>query len=47
VDSSDWMAETEETGEFLEKFGDHLPPELRQEHANLSKRLSLVASARK
>ena len=47
VDNADWAKETEETGKFLEVFGERLPPELRQQHAHLAKRLDLVAASRK
>ena len=45
VNPADWVAETEETGPFLQKFGDRLPSELRAEHAQLSKRLGVGAHA--
>ena len=45
VDAGDWLAETEQTGAFFEKFGNRFPEELRQEHAQLSKRLGVVAGA--
>jgi phosphoenolpyruvate carboxykinase (GTP) len=47
VDSADWAKETEETGKFLEVFGERLPPELRAQHAQLAKRLDPVAASRK
>jgi phosphoenolpyruvate carboxykinase (GTP) len=46
VNSADWLAETEETGAFFKKFGERLPAELREEHARLAERLSLVSSAK-
>jgi phosphoenolpyruvate carboxykinase (GTP) len=45
VDSGDWLAETEQTGMFFEKFGSRFPEELRQEHMRLSQRLGAVAGA--
>jgi phosphoenolpyruvate carboxykinase (GTP) len=45
VNSSDWAAEQEEIGAFLEKFGDRLPAELREQQAQLAKRLSAVSAA--
>jgi len=45
VDAGDWQAETEQAGAFFEKFGSRFPEELRQEHAQLSKRLGVVAGA--
>ncbi len=47
VDATDWTAETEETGAFLETFGNRLPVELRDEHAALARRLGMVGAARK
>jgi phosphoenolpyruvate carboxykinase (GTP) len=46
VDAADWQTEVEEIGTFFKKFGDRLPPELRQEQAHLSERVNLVTSAR-
>jgi phosphoenolpyruvate carboxykinase (GTP) len=45
VNASDWAAEQEAVGAFLAKFGDHLPPELRDEQARLAKRLGAVSTA--
>ncbi|MGA7783798.1 MAG: phosphoenolpyruvate carboxykinase domain-containing protein, partial [Candidatus Acidiferrales bacterium] len=42
VNASDWAAEQEGIGAFLAKFGDHLPPELREEQARLARRLGAV-----
>jgi len=39
VDPADWLAETEQTGAFFEKFGDRFPQALREEHTQLRKRL--------
>jgi phosphoenolpyruvate carboxykinase (GTP) len=47
VDPTDWTRETEETGAFLETFGNRLPVELRDEHAALARRLEILATARK
>jgi phosphoenolpyruvate carboxykinase (GTP) len=44
VDRDDWLRETQDQGEFLNKFGDRLPPQLRQQHQALQERLSLVAA---
>jgi phosphoenolpyruvate carboxykinase (GTP) len=40
VDPADWLAETEQTGVFFQKFGSHLPQELRDEHRRLDQRLA-------
>jgi phosphoenolpyruvate carboxykinase (GTP) len=45
VDPSDWSRENEETAAFFQKFGDRLPVELRQEHEQLVRRLSVAAGA--
>ena len=47
VDPTDWAAETGETGTFLKGFGDRLPHEISQQHAQLAKRLDVVAASRK
>jgi phosphoenolpyruvate carboxykinase (GTP) len=47
VDTTDWTAETEETGVFLETFGNRLPVELRDEHAALARRLGTITAVRK
>jgi len=46
VDAADWQKEADEIGVFFKKFGDRLPPELREEQAHLTERLNLVASAK-
>ena len=46
VDTGDWQKETEEIGTFFDKFGEHLPKELRAEQAHLTERLNLVTSAK-
>ena len=46
VDPADWQKEAEEVGKFFTKFGDRLPPEIRDERLRLSERLNLVASAK-
>lgn len=46
VDSSDWQTEIEEVGKFFTKFGNKLPPEIRDERLRLSERLNLVTSAK-
>jgi phosphoenolpyruvate carboxykinase (GTP) len=43
IDRDDWLREAEDQAEFLQKFGDRLPPELRGQHAALHSRLSPVA----
>ena len=42
VDRDDWLREAEDQGEFLQKFGTHLPPTIRQQHQALQQRLSPV-----
>jgi phosphoenolpyruvate carboxykinase (GTP) len=39
VDAGDWVAEHAAIGEFLEKFGSHLPEALREEHERFGQRL--------
>lgn len=39
VDAGDWEQEVGDTKEFLQKFGERLPGELREEHDQLSRRL--------
>ncbi len=46
VDVADWQKEVDEISTFFEKFGDRLPPELREEQGHLTERLHLVASAK-
>jgi phosphoenolpyruvate carboxykinase (GTP) len=46
VDVGDWQKEADEIGTFFKKFGDRLPPELREEQAHLTERLNLVTSAK-
>ncbi|PYU21839.1 MAG: phosphoenolpyruvate carboxykinase (GTP) [Acidobacteria bacterium] len=46
VDAADWQKEADEIGVFFKKFGDRLPPELREEQAHLTERLNLVTSAK-
>ena len=45
VDPDDWRREAEETNSFFGQFGDRLPTELRQEHAQLVQRLGMAAGA--
>ncbi len=47
VNASDWAAETEKTGVFFEKFGKRLPQEIREEQAQLGRRLDAAATAPK
>jgi len=42
VNRDDWLREVEDQGEFLQKFGTHLPPTIRQQHQALQQRLSPV-----
>jgi phosphoenolpyruvate carboxykinase (GTP) len=43
IDRDDWLREADDQAEFLQKFGDRLPPELRKQHEALHSRLSPVA----
>jgi len=43
VDRDDWLREVDDQGEFLQKFGDRLPEEIRKQHKALHGRLSRVA----
>jgi phosphoenolpyruvate carboxykinase (GTP) len=43
VDRDDWLREVDDQGEFLQKFGDRLPEEIRKQHKALHGRLSPVA----
>jgi phosphoenolpyruvate carboxykinase (GTP) len=47
VDAADWMAEMEKTGAFFERFGKRLPEEIREEQAQLARRLDAAGTARK
>jgi phosphoenolpyruvate carboxykinase (GTP) len=42
VDRDDWLREVEDQDAFLQKFGKHLPPTIRQQHQALQHRLSPV-----
>jgi phosphoenolpyruvate carboxykinase (GTP) len=42
IDRDDWLREVEDQGDFLEKFGKHLPPTIREQHQALEQRLSPV-----
>lgn len=46
VDRDEWTAEAGEQGSFLQQFGDHLPPQLRQEYQALQERLGTAAVTR-
>ena len=46
VDAADWTAETEKTGAFFEIFGKRLPEEIREEQAQLGRRLDAAGTAR-
>ena len=39
LDKQDWEHEWADQGRFFEQFGDHLPPEMAEEHAALRRRL--------
>jgi phosphoenolpyruvate carboxykinase (GTP) len=47
VDPTDWAEETETSGDFLTRFGDRLPAELREEHESLVRRTQKTAVAPK
>jgi phosphoenolpyruvate carboxykinase (GTP) len=47
VDSNDWAEELDATGKFFDKFGKHLPEEIRTEHDALAERLQRVSVAPK
>ena len=47
VNPADWVAEEESTAKFLDKFGKHLPPEIREEHKALASRLERSSVAAK
>ena len=40
IDKNEWSDEAKAQIEYLSKFGDHLPKELRHENEELQKRLS-------
>ena len=40
VDPEDWEDDLADSKQFFQKFGDRLPPEIREEHEKLSRRLS-------
>jgi phosphoenolpyruvate carboxykinase (GTP) len=42
VDRDEWLREAEDQDAFLQKFGKHLPPTIRQQHQHLLQRLSPV-----
>src|SRR5438067_5835263 len=43
IDRDDWLREAEDQDAFLQKFGNRLPPTIRQQHQALQQRLSPVA----
>jgi len=43
IDRDDWLREAEDQGEFLAKFGNRLPPQIRKQHQALQSRLTPVA----
>jgi phosphoenolpyruvate carboxykinase (GTP) len=47
VDPGDYAADLEDSKKFFDQFGDHLPPELRDEHEALAQRLQRVMVAQK
>jgi len=44
VNRDDWLREAEDQGEFLGKFGKHLPPAIKAQHEALQERLSPVTA---
>ncbi len=42
IDRDDWLREVDDQAEFLQKFGTHLPPTIREQHQALQQRLSPV-----
>jgi phosphoenolpyruvate carboxykinase (GTP) len=47
IDPADWTPELKEMRKFLDKFGDHLPKEIADEHARLAARFNQAAVAQK
>ena len=47
VEPADWAKEHADVGDFLKKFGDRLPEEIREEHGRLGERLQSVPIVRK
>ena len=45
VNPEDWEAEMEDSKEFLGKFGERLPRQIREEHEKLARRFQRVVSA--
>src|SRR5215472_12041837 len=43
IDRDDWLREADDQGEFLAKFGDRLPAQIRKQHQALQGRLTPVA----
>jgi phosphoenolpyruvate carboxykinase (GTP) len=43
IDRDDWLREAEDQETFLQRFGDRLPPAIREQHRALQHRLSPVA----
>jgi phosphoenolpyruvate carboxykinase (GTP) len=43
IDRDDWLREADDQQAFLQKFGDRLPPAIREQHQALQNRLSPVA----
>jgi phosphoenolpyruvate carboxykinase (GTP) len=43
IDRDDWLREADDQGEFLAKFGDRLPAQIRKQHQALQSRLTPVA----
>jgi phosphoenolpyruvate carboxykinase (GTP) len=43
VDRDEWLREAEDQAAFLQRFGDRLPPAIKQQHQALQTRLSPVA----
>ena len=45
VNPEDWEDDLSDSKQFFQKFGDRLPPKIRQEHEKLTRRLDRVAGA--
>jgi phosphoenolpyruvate carboxykinase (GTP) len=45
VDPDDWQWDLQDSRQFFDKFGNRLPPPIRDEHSKLSRRLEHALSA--
>lgn len=45
ISTDDWKAECEGIGEYFAQFGDHLPEEMKNQHAALAERLGVKVNA--